>query len=207
MGRPFFAPDHVGRCGLPANRRSRVPTLRNLSLRAPPPPQFRWHKQEYLCQNAHLFVHHLPFVAKRRTIAPHNHPNPPKTPVQTPPAPVTLPPCSNPYRIRTILPSTQTQPATRAREGRPNAHFQIPRTSPPNPPTCPRIPLKPPPKPFPRPPIQPHDPPNAIPKLAEMRGNEREIDLSVLSPRNCKVGTREPIGAVAVSRGQGYNDP
>ena len=32
-------------------------------------------------------------------------------------------------------------------------------------------------------PIQPHDPPNALPALAEMGGNEREIDLSALSPR------------------------
>ena len=51
--------------------------------------------------------------------------------------------------------------------------------APPDPPTCP-------PKPFPRPPIQPHDPPNALLELAKMRGNEREIDLSVLSPRNYK---------------------
>ena len=29
-------------------------------------------------------------------------------------------------------------------------------------------------------PIQPHHPPNALLELAEMRGNEREIDLSVL---------------------------
>ena len=33
-------------------------------------------------------------------------------------------------------------------------------------------------------PIQPHEPPNVIRELAEMRGNEREIDLSVLSPHN-----------------------
>ena len=32
-------------------------------------------------------------------------------------------------------------------------------------------------------PIQPHDPPSALPELAEMSGNEREIDLSALSPR------------------------
>ena len=32
--------------------------------------------------------------------------------------------------------------------------------------------------------IQPHHPPNALLELAEMRGNEREIDLSVLSPRD-----------------------
>ena len=35
-------------------------------------------------------------------------------------------------------------------------------------------------------PIQPHHPPNALLELAEMRGNEREIDLSLLSPRNYK---------------------
>ncbi len=35
-------------------------------------------------------------------------------------------------------------------------------------------------------PIQPHDPPNALLELAKMRGNERENDLSVLSPRNYK---------------------
>ena len=32
-------------------------------------------------------------------------------------------------------------------------------------------------------PIQPPDPSNPLPALAEMRGNEREIDLSALSPR------------------------
>ena len=32
-------------------------------------------------------------------------------------------------------------------------------------------------------PIQPHDPPPALPALAEVSGNEREIDLSALSPR------------------------
>ena len=32
-------------------------------------------------------------------------------------------------------------------------------------------------------PIQPHDPPSALPELAEMSGNGREIDLSALSPR------------------------
>ncbi len=32
-------------------------------------------------------------------------------------------------------------------------------------------------------PIQPPDPPNPLPGLAEMRGNEREIGLSALSPR------------------------
>ncbi len=35
-------------------------------------------------------------------------------------------------------------------------------------------------------PIQSQDPPNALLELAEMRGNEREIDLSVFSPRNDK---------------------
>ena len=39
-------------------------------------------------------------------------------------------------------------------------------------------------KTLPSAPIQPHDPPNALLELAEMRGNEREIDLSVLSPRD-----------------------
>ena len=38
-------------------------------------------------------------------------------------------------------------------------------------------------KTLPSAPIQHHHPPNALQKLAEMRGNEREIDLSVLSPR------------------------
>ena len=32
-------------------------------------------------------------------------------------------------------------------------------------------------------PIYPHDPPQALPELAEMNGNEREIGLSALSPR------------------------
>ena len=41
-------------------------------------------------------------------------------------------------------------------------------------------------KTLPSAPIQPHDPPNALLELAKMRGNEREIDLSVLPPRNYK---------------------
>ncbi len=32
-------------------------------------------------------------------------------------------------------------------------------------------------------PIQPHDPPSALTELSEMSGNDREIDLSTLSPR------------------------
>ncbi len=31
--------------------------------------------------------------------------------------------------------------------------------------------------------VQPHQPTPALPELSEMRGNEREIDLSALSPR------------------------
>ncbi len=46
-------------------------------------------------------------------------------------------------------------------------------------------------KTLPSAPIQPHDPPNALLESAEIRGNEREIDLSILSPRNREVGTRE----------------
>ncbi len=41
-------------------------------------------------------------------------------------------------------------------------------------------------KTLPSAPIQPHHPRNPLLELAEMRGNEREIDLSVLSPRNYK---------------------
>ena len=48
-------------------------------------------------------------------------------------------------------------------------------------------------KTLPSAPIQPHDPPNALLELAEMRGNEREIDLSVLPPGNYTVGTRESM--------------
>ena len=54
---------------------------------------------------------------------------PRKTPVQTPPRPATLPPCSNPSPISTILPITQFQPAALARDSRPNVHFPTPRTS------------------------------------------------------------------------------
>ena len=39
------------------------------------------------------------------------------------------------------------------------------------------------PKIVPAAPIQPHDPPSVLLELAEMNGNEREIDLSALSPR------------------------
>ncbi len=46
-------------------------------------------------------------------------------------------------------------------------------------------------KTLPSAPIQPHNPPNALLELAEMRGNEREIDLSALSLRNYKLGTRK----------------
>ena len=43
---------------------SRVPALRNLTLRVPPPPQLRQHSHSCPRQNAQLFVHHLPFVAR-----------------------------------------------------------------------------------------------------------------------------------------------
>ena len=154
---------------------------------APTPRRFRWHRHSCRFQNAQLFVIHAPFAAKRRTIVPHRPPVSPKTPSSDTPRPATLPPCSNPYPIRTILPSAPIP--TRHPSPREPCQWPLPNTEnlpPLNPLTCPPIPLQPPPKPFPRPPIKPHDPPNAIPKLAEMRGNEREIDLSILSPRNCK---------------------
>ena len=50
-------------------------------------------------------------------------------------------------------------------------------------------------KPLRAPPYRPHRRPNALLKLAEMRGNEREIDLSAISPRNCKVDTRDSLAA------------
>ena len=59
---------------------SRVSSLGSLSLPAPTPPQFRWHSHSCRRQNAQLFVNHLPFVAKRRAISAHNHPNPAKYP-------------------------------------------------------------------------------------------------------------------------------
>ena len=40
-------------------------------------------------------------------------------------------------------------------------------------------------------PIQPHHPPNALLELAEMRGNEREIDLFRPFITQLQVGTRE----------------
>ena len=137
---------------------SRVPTWRNLSLPAP-----RRHNSGSTVipacrrQNARLCVHHLPFVAKRPTIAPHNHPIPSKTPTSDTPAPATLPPCSNPYPIRTILPNARI-PTRHPGPRQPTQCPLLPNTAnfaPPNPLTCPPIPLKPPPKPFPRPPFSP----------------------------------------------------
>ena len=56
-------------------------------------------------------------------------------------------------------------------------------------------------KTLPSAPIQPHDPPDALLELAEMRGNEREIGLSVLSPRNYKwVRVRARPGLKRVKR-------
>ena len=108
---------------------SRVPALRNLSLPAPPPPQFRQPSHSCRRQNAQLFVNHVPFMAKSRAFIPHNHPKTPKPPVQIPSAPATLPPCSDPSLIRTMLPSAPIPTRYPAREGRPNAHFPTPRTS------------------------------------------------------------------------------
>ncbi len=136
---------------------SRVPTWRNLSLPAP-----RRHNSGSTVipacrrQNARLFVHHLPFVAKRPTIAPHHHPIPSKTPVQTRPPrrhfhlALTLPP-SVPY-----YPTPEFQP--RHPGPRQPSQCPLPNTSilpPPNPLICPPIPLKPPPKPFTWPPFSP----------------------------------------------------
>ena len=126
------------------------------------------------------------FCGKKPPHRLHNHPNPPKPPVQTPHAPATLPPCSNPSPIRTILPIAQTQPATRARDSRPNAQFQHREPPSPKPAHLPANTTKTAAKTLPSTPIQPHDPPDALLELAEMRGNEREIDFSVLSPRNYK---------------------
>lgn len=49
-----------------------------------------------------------------------------------------------------------------------------------------------------------HNPPDAIPELAQMRGNEREINLSVLSSRNYKVGTREERAKLTIPALQCY---
>ena len=58
-------------------------------------------------------VNYVPLVAKSLPVVPHNHPSSSKkTPAQPPPDLVTLPPCSNPCPIRTILTSAQIQPAT-----------------------------------------------------------------------------------------------
>ncbi len=65
-------------------------------------------------------------------------------------------------------------------------HFPTPRTSLPKPAHLPAKTTQTAAKTLPSAPIQPHDPPHALLELAEMRGNEREIDLSVLSPRNYK---------------------
>ncbi len=133
---------------------SRVPALRNLPLRAPP-PQFRWHKQKYLYQNAQFFVNYPPLVSKRPAIDPHNHPIPPKNSSAGLPAPATLPPCSNPYPVRYHI--TQRHDPTRHPDARQPALCPLPNTAnlPPNPLICPPIPLKPPPKPRHRPPFSP----------------------------------------------------
>ena len=149
-----------GRASQFAHRRSQPVLTRTCFAHpvtvSPPPLQFRWHSHSCLCQNAQLFVHHLPLVAKRLTIAPHHHPIPPKPPVQTPPAPATLPPCSNHSPMRTILLSAPIP--TRHPGPRGPTQCPPPNTAnlpPPNPLTCPPKPLKPPPKPFHRPPFSP----------------------------------------------------
>ena len=91
-------------------------------------------------------------------------------------------------------PTPQTQPAIQAREGRPSIHFPTPRTSSPKSAHLPTNTAKTAAKTLPSAPIQPHDPPNALLELAEMRGNEREIDFSVLSPRNYKVPVLDAKG-------------
>ena len=162
---------------------SRVPALRNLALPAPPPHQFSQHSHSCLGQNARLFVIHLPFVAKRPTIAPHHHPVSPQTPSSSDTAaPATLPPCSNPYPIRTMLPSTpQFQPATQARHKRPNAHFPTPRASLPQT----RSPARQyHPNHHQNPSFGLHSAPPPAQCPTGIRGNEREIDLSALSPRD-----------------------
>ena len=85
-----------------------------------------------------------------------------------------------------MLPNAQFKPATRARDSRPNAHFQHREPPSPKPAHLPANTAKTAAKTLPSTPIQPHDPPDALLELAEMRGNEREIDFSVLSPRNYK---------------------
>ena len=150
---------------------SRVPALRNLSLRAPTPPQFRWHSYSGRRKNAHLFVHHLPLVAKRRAIVPHNHPISPKNPQFRQPRPATLPPCSNPSPIHTILTSTQIQPATQARDSHPNAYFPTPRTSLPQT----RSPARQyHPNHHQNPSIGPHSAPRPAPCPTGISGNERK---------------------------------
>ena len=88
--------------------------------------------------------------------------------------------------ISTILPGARIQPATRTRDSRPGAHFQTPRTSPPNPAhrraNTTKITAKAPPSAS----IQPHHLPNSLLELAETSGNEREIDFSVPPSRNYK---------------------
>ena len=54
-------------------------------------------------------------------------------------------------------------------------------------------------------PVAPTTGPNAIPELAEMRGNEREIDLFALSLRNSQACTRELRSAVERPPGLGYS--
>ena len=184
---------------IPAQTTSRVPALRNLSLPAPTPFQFRWHRHSCRRRNAQLFVIHLPLVAKRRTVSPIITQKPP---VQTPPAQrhfplaLTLPPSVPCY------PMPQFQPATQARESRPNAHFPTPRThcELPSPKSAhlPANTAQTAAKTLPSTPIQPHDPLNALLESAEMRGNEREIDLSILSPRNYKVSRVRPHGLFKV---------
>ena len=133
-----------------------------------------------------FLVHHLPFVAKSRPITPHNPPKIPKNPQFRHLRPVTLPPCSNPYPIRTILPNAQIQPAPGPTGADPISTSQ--HREPPSPKSAHLTAntATTAAKTLPSAPIQPHDPPDALLELAEMRGNEREIDLSVFSPRNYK---------------------
>ncbi len=179
---------------------SRVPALRNPTLRMPPPPQFDSidipvgaKTPNFLCITClwwHKDVPSPPIITQIPPKLQFRH-LPPRCPrafqscaievyplvlsgsndalvvrqahherdvwgLYLRPAPATLPPCSNPSPIRTILPSA---PIPTRHPGPPQpTQRPLPNTAnlpPPNPLICPPIPLKPPPKPFPRPPFSP----------------------------------------------------
>ena len=108
--------DHLSRLSCPSC------SSRKKSPPQPPTPQLRWHSNFRPCQNAQRSVFTCLLWQKAAPSPPIIPQIPPKTPVQTAHAPVTLPPCSNPCPIRTILSSAPTP----TQSGRPATTVPMP---------------------------------------------------------------------------------